>query len=232
MVCRRFLVFPNFQQSINPVHCTDAGLTLFSMKKLLLLNFLLLGFTCAHAQATREVTSPNGTIRLVAYVHDQLRYSVYFKNRLIVSPSEIDLALADGKKLSGGLSRPQFTERIVSETIISPVPEKRTRIPDRYKELKITLRNAFAVIFRVYDDGVAYRIATYFQATLRFAPKRPHSVSRPITRCTFRKCPRLPTWIFTIPVSKSRTRSDRLKVFLPKASFSRLFSSRRVILLK
>jgi alpha-glucosidase len=162
MVCRRFLVFPNFQQSINPVHCTDAGLTLFSMKKLLLLNFLLLGFTCAHAQATREVTSPNGTIRLVAYVHDQLRYSVYFKNRLIVSPSEIDMALADGKKLSGGLSRPQFTERNVSETIISPVPEKRTRIPDRYKELKITLRNAFAVIFRVYDDGVAYRIATYF----------------------------------------------------------------------
>ncbi|WP_426294707.1 glycoside hydrolase family 97 protein [Dyadobacter endophyticus] len=132
------------------------------MKKLLLLNILLLFLTRAHAQATREIASPNGTIRLVAYVHDQLRYSVYFRGRLIVSPSEIDLVLTDGRKLSGGLAKPQFSERNVSETIISPVPEKRIRIPDRYKELKITLRNAFAVIFRVYDDGVAYRIATSF----------------------------------------------------------------------
>jgi len=130
------------------------------MKTLLLLNVLLVSFTFVRAQTTREISSPDGTIRLVADVRGQLRYSIYFKNRLIVSPSEIDMALADGKKLSDGLARPQFAERNVSETIISPVPEKRIRIPDRYKELKITLRNAFAVIFRVYDDGVAYRIAT------------------------------------------------------------------------
>jgi alpha-glucosidase len=133
-----------------------------AMKQLLLLNLLLFLLTRAQAQATREISSPNGSIRLVAYVHDQLRYSVYFGNRLIVSPSEIDMVLADGRKLSGGLAKPQFAERNVSETIISPVPEKRRHIPDRYKELKITLRNAFAVIFRVYDDGVAYRIATSF----------------------------------------------------------------------
>ncbi|SDF53151.1 alpha-glucosidase [Dyadobacter soli] len=132
------------------------------MKKLLLLHFLLASFTYAHAQTTREISSPNGAIRLVAYVHDDLRYSVYFKNQLILSPSEIDMVLSDGKKLSTGLAKAQFTERNINETIISPVPEKRIRIPDRYKELKITLRNAFAVIFRVYDDGVAYRIATAF----------------------------------------------------------------------
>ena len=130
------------------------------MKQLLILNFLLLSLTCVHAQATREISSPDGTIRLAAHVQGQLRYSVYFKNQLIVSPSEIDMVLSDGKKLSDGLSKPQFTERNVNETIISPVPEKRIRIPDRYKELKITLRNAFTVIFRVYDDGVAYRIVT------------------------------------------------------------------------
>ncbi|ACT92560.1 glycoside hydrolase family 97 protein [Dyadobacter fermentans] len=129
------------------------------MKKLLI-TFLLFASFVANAQATREVSSPNGAIRLVAQLGDQLRYSVYFNNEIIVSPSEIDMVLTDGRKLSDGLARPQFTERNVSETIISPVPEKRIRIPDRYKELKITLRNAFTVIFRVYDDGVAYRIAT------------------------------------------------------------------------
>lgn len=136
------------------------------MKKLLFLHLLLLSCTYAHAQATREILSPNGNIRLVAHVRDQLRYSVYFKNQLIVSPSEIDMVLADGKRLSAGLAKPQFNERNVNETILSPVPEKRIRIPDRYKELKITLRNAFTVIFRVYDDGVAYRIATAFPGNI------------------------------------------------------------------
>lgn len=130
------------------------------MKKPILLIVLLLSFSHVRAQATREIASPNGSIRLVAYVQDQLRYSVDFKNQPILSPSEIDMVLSDGRKLSGGLAKSQFSERNVSETIVSPVPEKRTHIPDRYKELKVMLRNGFAVIFRVYDDGVAYRIAT------------------------------------------------------------------------
>jgi alpha-glucosidase len=136
------------------------------MKKLLFLNLLLLSFHCVRAQSMREVSSPNGNIRLIAHMHDRLRYSVYFKNQLILSPSEIDMTLADGKKLSDGLTKPQFTERSRNETIISPVPEKRTRIPNHYKGLKITLSNGFAVIFRVYDDGVAYRIATAFPGNI------------------------------------------------------------------
>ncbi|GGM93778.1 retaining alpha-galactosidase [Dyadobacter beijingensis] len=137
------------------------------MNKLLFLNLFLLLNTLLHAQATREIASPNGNIRLVAYIQDQLRYSVYYKNQPLISPSEIDMVLTDGKKLSAGLARPLFTERSVNETIISPVPEKRIRIPNRYKELKVTFRNAFAVIFRVYDDGVAYRIATAFPGEIR-----------------------------------------------------------------
>lgn len=168
MPCQRFLVFLNFHRGIliPYIAIVRPHPTADPMKKLLLPIFLSLSFLCVRAQAIREVSSPNGAIRLVAHVHDQLRYSVYFKNQVILSPSEIDMALSDGQKLSDGLAKPQFTERNVNETIISPVPEKRTHIPDHYKELKITLRNAFAVIFRVYDDGVAYRIATSFPGNI------------------------------------------------------------------
>ncbi|WP_353719418.1 glycoside hydrolase family 97 protein [Dyadobacter sp. 676] len=136
------------------------------MKKLLPLALFILTHFGALAQTTRQVVSPNGTIRLVAFLDDQLRYCVYFNNQLLLSPSEIDMVLSDGKKLSDGLSKPKFIERNVNETIVSPVPEKRRHIPDHYRELKITLRNAFAVVFRVYDDGVAYRIATSFPADI------------------------------------------------------------------
>lgn len=108
------------------------------------------------------MSAPGGSVRLVVEVQHHLRYSVYFKDKLIVSPSDIDMALAHGPTLSGGLSRSQFSEKVVNETIISPVPEKRKVIPDRYRELKIKLKNGFSVTFRVYDDGVAYRIGTAF----------------------------------------------------------------------
>ncbi len=167
MSFQRFLVLLNFPGSVLIPYIAITGYSIIpAMRKLLLLNFLLLSFSCARAQAVREVSSPNGTIRLIAQAGDQLRYSVYFKNQLIVSPSEIDMALSNGKKLSDGLSRSHFTERGVNETIVSPVPEKRTHIPDRYKELKITFPNAFAVVFRVYDDGVAYHIATSFPGNI------------------------------------------------------------------
>lgn len=167
MPCQQFLVFLNFRgRTLIPYIAITGRSIIAAMRKLLLLTFLLLSLTFARAQATREISSPDGTIKLIVQAGDRLRYSVYFKNQLIVSPSEIDMALSDGKKLSDGLSRPQFTARSVNETIISPVPEKRTHIPDRYKELKINLPNAFSVIFRVYNDGVAYRIATSFPGNM------------------------------------------------------------------
>ncbi len=133
-----------------------------TMKKLLLLNLLFFSTSSLFAQGTHTVTSPGGTIRIEVLAQKQLRYSVYFKDQLIVAPSEIDMALGHGKKLSDHPAKPRFTERLVNENIISPVPEKRKNIPDHYRELKVNLGNAFSVIFRAYEDGVAYRIATAF----------------------------------------------------------------------
>ena len=41
--------------------------------------------------------------------------------------------------------------------IISPVPEKRRNIPDHYNELTIHFEQPISVVFRVYNDGIAYR---------------------------------------------------------------------------
>ncbi|HQW93587.1 MAG TPA: glycoside hydrolase family 97 protein, partial [Ferruginibacter sp.] len=54
------------------------------------------------------------------------------------------------------------TER-VDEDIVSPVPEKRKIIPDIYNQLTLKFAQPYSLLFRVYDDGVAYRIVTRFR---------------------------------------------------------------------
>jgi len=117
----------------------------------------------AKADVVREIHSPDHSVRLSVNVGSKLNYSIYYKNQLLVSPSEIDMILSDGKKLSNGLANAAFAQRSNKSVIISPVPEKRKLIPDEYEELILTFSNSFGVIFRAYNDGVAYRILTKFK---------------------------------------------------------------------
>lgn len=90
----------------------------------------------------------------------RLSYEVYFDDKLIVEPSVIDMQLANGATLSTPNGYRKLTRRSINKVITSPVPEKRRLIPDIYNELKIDLRSPFAVTFRAYDDGIAYRISS------------------------------------------------------------------------
>lgn len=80
--------------------------------------------------------------------------------------------------------------RAVDTVIVPAVPVKRSRIPERYHELRLALGPAYALVVRAYDDGVAYRWETRFadslvvraeRATFRFAPS--DSAWVPIAGC-------------------------------------------------
>ena len=57
--------------------------------------------------------------------------------------------------------------REVSEKIFPVVREKRSEIVDQYKEMEIIFRGNFRLIFRVYNDGIAYRIKTDLDGEIR-----------------------------------------------------------------
>jgi len=54
----------------------------------------------------------------------------------------------------------------INESIVAQIPVSRKNIPNNYNELTIQFKNNFAVIFRSYNDGVAYRIATSFKDSI------------------------------------------------------------------
>jgi alpha-glucosidase len=130
------------------------------MKKITF-SFLVL-FNICFAQ-TKEVHSPDNRVKIIAEINKGLRYSVYFDNKEVISPSAIDLFLKNNKSLVSGASLKKSSVKEVREEIIPAIAEKRKKIPDHYNELTLLFKQSFAVIFRAYNDGIAYRFQTLFK---------------------------------------------------------------------
>jgi len=119
------------------------------------------------ATPAKEIKSPSGKIRLSVLAGNTLTYAVFYQDQPLTVPAAIDMVLKGGKRLSEKLGEAKWTTSSGNNSIISPVPEKRRSIPDNYNELVMKLPSQFAVIFRVYDDGVAYRIITSFKENIQ-----------------------------------------------------------------
>ncbi len=129
-----------------------------------LLSFLVNFF--AYSAEKQEVKSPNGEIKVLIEAGKEIRYSVFFKNLLIVQPSGIALNIAGTTNTSDILFITKTTSRSVNETIIPPVAEKRKVIPDRYNEITVHFNKPLSLIIRAYNDGIAFRWQTSFKDSI------------------------------------------------------------------
>lgn len=130
--------------------------------------FFLLLFLSANTSFAQpfSIQSPDHNITVTIDINKEIRYSVKYKNEILLLPSLIDLEMEGGKKLSDNLRITKTRTRSVNEIINSPVPEKRRIIPDVFQELEIELGKQFNIDFRVYNDGVAYRIISKLNRSL------------------------------------------------------------------
>ncbi|MFT3700870.1 MAG: glycoside hydrolase family 97 protein [Agriterribacter sp.] len=132
----------------------------------IVVSFFMLNTTMAKGIDTLHVNSPSGDIRVNIWLGKQLSYEVLFKNKQIMAASPIDLILNNGESLSNKAVIKSSSVNKIASQIISPVPEKRKIIPDIYNQLTIAFKQPYKVEFKVYDDGVAYRIATLFKDSI------------------------------------------------------------------
>ncbi len=136
------------------------------LRTLSLFTSLFMVSIVAFSNDTLKVTSPSGKINVKVWMGKQLTYTISYDNKTILKPSGIDLLIENSRALSVNNHIRSSAVKKISEQIISPVPEKRRIIPDIYNLLSIGFKQPFKVEFRVYDDGVAYRISTLFKDSL------------------------------------------------------------------
>jgi alpha-glucosidase len=129
---------------------------------------LFFPFVCQYLRAADSLTvsSPDKKIDVTVHYKDKLSYSIRYLGEQILLPSFIDVKLQNGKRLSGNLHVSKRSIRSFNGKIISPVPEKRKEIADVYNELSLQFKEPFTLLFRVYNDGVAYRIVTRFKDSI------------------------------------------------------------------
>jgi alpha-glucosidase len=126
-----------------------------------LLTVLLLSSMMLSAQTNKdfEIKSPDGNITLLLVSGAKLQWSVQHKGQQIIAPSAISLQLEGGLVLGDNAKIISInTEK--ADNVIAAVNYKKASIPDQYNQLTINCKNDYGVIFRVYNDGVAYRFFT------------------------------------------------------------------------
>ena len=136
------------------------------MKRNILLVIILFVVIKGFCQQPLQLLSPDKTIKVSIQTTSQLTYSIFIDDKQIMDASPIDMQLTNNIYLSGNLQIKSTKTKAVNETIVAQIPVSRKSIPNYYNELIITFKNNFVVIFRAYNDGIAYRIATTFKDSI------------------------------------------------------------------
>ena len=131
------------------------------LKRTLILPFALLCLTAAAdaRQSDYRVISPNRKIELRVGAAGRLRYDVLVNGRVVLRDSTLSLDI-EGRTLGLDPKVLRATPRAYDGWVEPVVRQKFARIRDAYNELRLECEGNYAVVFRAYDEGVAYRFET------------------------------------------------------------------------
>lgn len=131
------------------------------MYRIILLLSCFLASSASFAKSF-ELKSPDGQITVAIQVAEKINYSVYGNNTLLLENNTLNLYL---NSMVLGESPKLIGHKTVSiDRSFKPVVAlKFAEIVDRCNSLRLDFKGGWAVEFRAYDDGVAYRFVTSFK---------------------------------------------------------------------
>jgi alpha-glucosidase len=125
---------------------------------LILLSFVFMGSE-ASAQSNVGLRSPDSRIEVRVRIGDRLRYDVLLNGKALLQDSTLSLKI-EQTTLGLGPKLNATKQRSVDQAIEPPVRQKSARVRENYNELRLELEGNYAVVFRAYNEGVAYRLET------------------------------------------------------------------------
>ena len=132
------------------------------MYRCILILFLsAVSYIAAAADTPKSYTvqSPDGKLKAVVELNDKLTYQIIHENDVIIAPSAISMQLEGGEVLGKDPQLKNTAVRPVNKLIEAPF-YKRKLVKDAYNELVLNFKGDYSVIFRAYDEGIAYRFVT------------------------------------------------------------------------
>jgi len=130
-----------------------------------LLSFFLTGIFARGKDYV--LVSPGQKIQVKIAVTDRIRYSVSWTGREVISPSPVSMTLGGNLVLGQNPKILNSGTRSLCEKSMPAVREKRAIVTDRFNELSLNFRGDYGIIWRAYDDGVAYRFLTAMKGKIQ-----------------------------------------------------------------
>ena len=121
-----------------------------------LLFFLSTSLSFMGFSKTLTVQSPDKTIIISVNVDKTITWSVDCNKQSIITPSFLSLTLQGEPVLGINPSLKAGKIASVNATINASI-YKKSSVQDNYNELSIAFKGDYSLLFRVYNDGVAYR---------------------------------------------------------------------------
>jgi len=112
------------------------------------------------AQSSFDLKSPDKRIEVRIRTARGVRYDVVLKGRAILEDSSLSIDV-DHKTFGKDVAKVLHSKASSHDEVIEPVVrQKFAKIRDNYNEVRLELEGGYAVTFRAYNEGVAYRLET------------------------------------------------------------------------
>ena len=110
----------------------------------------------SNAQEKINLYDPSGKVQVTVSIGSNITYSVLHEGDIMIEPSPISITLTDGTIFGKEPRLRKQDIQLITNTIYPPIYKKKS-IEDSYNELKLEFKGGYDLIFRAYEDGVAYR---------------------------------------------------------------------------
>lgn len=129
------------------------------MKKIFLISLILSVTTQVFPQKKFRLQSPDSRLEVKVVVDNSIHYSLFHDGDEVIAPSSIFMEL-EGGRYFGVNSKVKNTKQVSVNQVIDVPFYKRKQIHDNYNELTINFREGFSLLFRLYNEGMAYRFVS------------------------------------------------------------------------
>lgn len=124
----------------------------------LLSTILLLSSLSSFALKKIEVISPDKKLAINLEIGKNISFSVYFGKTVLLNPSRIALVV-NNDTLGNNATIKNISSKKINE-ILTPLYGKFKTINNECNETTISFDGDYAIVFRAYNEGVAYRFVT------------------------------------------------------------------------
>jgi alpha-glucosidase len=125
----------------------------------LFLSLLCVVLTLNAISKEYKITSPNGQISVTVLVDNQIKWSAAVDANPIFTNNIMSLDLGTAVL---GVNAKMISAKTTSvkEVVSTVVAVKSKTIPNEYNQLTLAFKPNFSVVFRLFDNGIAYRFET------------------------------------------------------------------------